>query len=476
MKPTPLIKRIQTSGQVVLELAAVFITIALLAYGSVKLFANQGLNMTTRIDRFKQSRMSALNTGYGASPEAFLYDSPNTIITIGDPTSSGYFKTLYFEDPNVNEAARLLEENYNIESVVFPYQLSQARKIAHNPLLQYVPCHEEPPFSGTWVRGHWEPPDYIEAIRSLVTQAKANAERAYNDFCNASAHFQEALNNPYIPGPFDPNPAAHPDEYGLTAADTTKLEQIRTSNVSNRNSLQLTIDNLNNAAPRLYNLLYRDMSHGGLNIIPNLNYIIAHIGDYECWDEFVYDPEGYLTIVHHCGVLPTHYQAIATLDSFFPTYVTYVSNSRITSNAIVSSIATIYTLLFDVEVTYDGLSLAKSTATMISSSLAGSSVDWTAMENLIRNNPNLTAEEKAEMLSNLEDLKNDPGSTTAYLSSFGSLQNIDSRLITYLGYTMKYWDNPEAAIPREKYLGLSKLEAWTLHEITYMNRLLPVYY
>ncbi|MCX5714628.1 MAG: hypothetical protein NT033_07480 [Candidatus Omnitrophica bacterium] len=252
IRKTPSVK----NGQVILEAALVIISLATFAVASMRIFSNLNLNMTDRIDHYKDTRANAINNG-GDDPLSYLYyytHNPST----GTGSSSG-FDVTFLEDPHIFDASRLLEKENNIINIILPYKIQQAYYLAKD-----VDCS----LVDNWYPDiTWVFPERIPLVKSLARECKDLANEAYGDFGNAINSFKAALGYssatvitegalPAVPagsdvllnpGPFNPAPTLA--MYGLVDNQNNRdrIEAIRNQNASNREQIKNTIVSLQKA-------------------------------------------------------------------------------------------------------------------------------------------------------------------------------------------------------------------------------------
>src|SRR3989338_5408894 len=232
--------RTKKSGQVILETAIVFVSLVTLAVSSMALFSNLNLNMTERIDKYRQDRFNAVN-GIPVNPENYLYYYPHEIILGSDTGSGGNFNSSFYEDERIEQAELCLERQDRIMYVINPYKMNQSLVLARQ--LELENYYE----NGQWYY-RWLPLGYLEAVQNLVDDSIALSNQALDEYDQAISYFQQALDDPLVPGPFD---LEHPE---------------------NRELLQSQIDSLREARPGLRRLLDRE-------ILPRLRYVRRYIGE-----------------------------------------------------------------------------------------------------------------------------------------------------------------------------------------------------
>jgi len=269
-------RRAALRAQVALEMALVFVSLAVLTAGAMRLFSNLNNNVIDRVEKYRSDRLNAVNGWTASSPQDFLYYSPNDIIIGGGSSGGGSFNTIFYEDPRVFSGDIQLEEMSLIENLILPFKFNQMQALS----VKLV-----------WVHGRWNHPELITEIKTLATESRIHSNLALSKFRGAINNYQAALDRPLVPGPFDPDPDQHPELYGLDPNELNpndpnyqrQLEQLqrqidilKRENEANRQRLQQTIDGLERQLPALSDFFNKE-------VIPRLNYIALYIGETYCW-------------------------------------------------------------------------------------------------------------------------------------------------------------------------------------------------
>jgi hypothetical protein len=295
-------------GQVILEVLIVFLCIAVLAIASTRVFSNLNLNMLTRLDVYRKSRIDAVNNPtklaakflptwkiYGSiykmtplsEATVFLDYSPYTNTTAYLPSVEPIdiipelpdvpTGLLFFQDPNVSAGNLALEKMSLILNLVLPYKVNQAYFYKEHVSLS--------PDATNCSQCQWEPLSYISKIKNLAGEGSTLAGEAYNELCNAINYYKTALYTPAIPGSFDPNPGAHPELYGLDPADPNYeqgLQALIDQHNANRDNLKSMIDSLEGVKSPLED--YLTIIAEGIQDSPfkGLTYVKNYIGSKYC--------------------------------------------------------------------------------------------------------------------------------------------------------------------------------------------------
>ena len=445
-------------GQVILEVLIVFLCIALLAIASTRVFSNLNLNMLTRLDVYRKSRIDAVNNPtklaakflptwkdtFGiptlrqlSNATVFLDYSPYTnttaylpsvepidIIPDLPPVPTGL---LFFQDPNVSAGNLALEKMGLILNLVLPYKVNQANFYAQDVSL--------PSDATNCGECNWEPLSYISKIKNLAGEGSTLAGEAYNELCNAITYYRTALYTPAIPGSFDPNPGAHPELYGLDPADPNYaqgLQALIDQHNANRDNLQSMIDSLEGAKSPLQQYL-TIIAEG----IPNsdfkgLTYVKNNIGskychfyvDSQCMSQCMPYSHNYQYCLGECSdfecyATQNHTNAVATI-SYAKDCVGDVPGSSFLSSGLRSKINTLNSLL---------------TST-------------------------LTYAQAQDALSQAENIYNN------CLSAYGDnveITGVAKSLKENLEAAIESWDDDQNA--RDDYIKLSQEEIWALAEV-----------
>jgi len=417
--------------------------------GAVRLFSNMNLNMLNRLDLYRQSRVDAVNNPAFLAmpigvrpfeyrplfdPIVFLDYFPNNNLTIPQGEDAGNFNPLFFEDDRLTKADYLMEESENIMDIIVPYKINQA----YDSLPTWQDRFTFPVPDWDWGGGrdgdgwppihlHWSRAQYKnDLIVFLCDDSIALLRKGRKNYNDVIALFQDVLNNPIIPGPFD-----YTEE-----------------NAANRESLQSMIDGLNQAKPGL-DYIYN-------NLISRLNAVRQSISS--IFGSSRYPPAEELLN-----------DLIADVGRLTPS---------ILDNDVAGLIDQTYGLL-DQDPAYANASLAKKLSDAIMAVLGSTTsagIDWLALEASINNCDLLTAEEKAGIIANLESARQNPGEADKYTL----LGSVAYRLNYNLKDCLEYWDRENAAETddqreemrqiRQTYFNLGKLQSWTLYEIVDINR------
>lgn len=410
------------SGQVILETAIIFVCLSAIAIASMRLFSNLNLNIVNRLQVYRDSRLNAVNSPASlagvivstpsnpnaslSNPLTFLDYFPEDSLTLPPDSLGGGTDWTFYEEPRINDAALLLEEQGLIMNLIGPYKINQANYLAGQ--LQWGTwwkcCDSEGnyyPYIG------WNYPDYITLIKNLANETINYANQGYDNFVQAINLYTDVLNNPTVPGPYDPNVAANAELYGLDpVADAQAIANLQTQNDQNRQNLQLTINSLTSALPGLDT--FRDMLIYGSGPFRGLDYVRDWIGDTYC-DEY------------GCSPSWRHNQAVDTLGDAVD--FTGTISSSVLSSGLASKINQVYSLLQS-PVSYDEASSAKTLAEEI---LADSQV-----------------QSNSELESAVTSLRN----------------NLNSAI--------RYWDDGET---RDYYLDYAGVEGWALSEVAEITAL-----
>lgn len=198
-------------AQGLLETAIVLVSLATLAVASMRLYSNLNLNMTGRLDKYRQSRESAVNSSAIVNPIDFLDYSPYHDINIpGGDSGNWDFDEVFYQDPRVVAAEQLLTRTDDIISVILPYKINQVYELLKGDDDSYTTLVNIPKRD-------------IEEAKALCEEMNALREEAYNNyyedmdeanafdgvdhdgdgFYGAVSLFQQVLYQPVIPGPFD---------------------------------------------------------------------------------------------------------------------------------------------------------------------------------------------------------------------------------------------------------------------------------
>ncbi|MFA6217558.1 MAG: hypothetical protein WDL87_07940 [Candidatus Omnitrophota bacterium] len=271
----------KNKSQVILEFVLVIVTLAILAVASMRLFSNFNLNMINRIDKFKESRVIAVNTPGAApiSPVAFLDYSPYRDITVpGAGTILPPFIPGEYDDARFDEANRLFEESNDLILVTIPYFASRAYASlgGANNSAAYIEAN----ITESVMRSALADCQAMESPRQQAYddffEDMSGVDADHDTFVGGIGLLQQVLSNPKIPGLYDPNPENNPAKYGYTAADTAALAALKAKNIENREQLQDIITSIKSTKSAMDNLLVTTTKPYGL-IRPEINQSISHL-------------------------------------------------------------------------------------------------------------------------------------------------------------------------------------------------------
>ena len=277
-------KKCGEKGQVILETAIVLISAAALAISSMVLFSNLNRNMVKRLDKYRDSRVSAVNNPFSLtnSPGAFLDYSPfieiitqgseHGDITIFGDSPLGSFDEEFFEDPRLVQAQLLIEQADDIMNIILPQKLGTAyytdldgekmsemipqetmigdayglvsrSRVLYNYVLYNISINEV-----THARDLCN--ELVQARANYSQYTQLSVPRAYDNlyedkdgidrdrdgFLGAIGLLQSVLNDPIENGPFDP-------DLGCDSGDRICINRQNMNN-NNRSQLQACITNL----------------------------------------------------------------------------------------------------------------------------------------------------------------------------------------------------------------------------------------
>lgn len=397
-------------GQVILELVIVFICLSLLAIALTQVFANLNLNMVNRLQAYRDSRLAAVNNparlaGINvptplnpnaplSNPLTFLDYFPQSSITIPqDPASTGA-DWLFYQDSRMNEAALFLEEQRLSSDLIIPYKINQAKYLAE--LINWNEATQQ-----------WEPAVYIDLVKSLMGESIDLINRSYNtNFLGVIGLYRDILDDPTIPGSFDPDVIANAQLYGLDPnnIDTARIEKLQEQHTESRADLEGTISSLASAREGLNNLssflIYGRIPgvDAGVNSqFLGLEYVRTYIGD----------------IAGHSGALNSLRSSVEGVGEI---------SSPILNLDLAQGINQVHSLLGSAP-TFDAVNsaLTLSQEMLNFSQVQGSSV-----------------EDRTDLNDIVKELKDN------------------------LGLALRYWDEEQ---DRNYYLDLSRLESWALAEV-----------
>ncbi len=272
----------KNKSQVILEFVLVIVTLAALAIASMRLFSNLNLNMVNRLDKFKESRIVAVNSPAAApiDPLGFLDYSPYRTITVpGGGTITDPFLPGDYEDARFVEAESLFEESNDLTRITIPYLATHA----------YGLLGGDANNSTAYIEANVDKQDILDALTDCEDMNVARA-KAYNNFfedmdgvdadhdgfVGGVGLLQQVYDNPKVPGLYDPNPENNPAAYGLTAADTESLDSIRTRNMQNRTNLYNIITQVKTTQTAMNNLLHNASKPYGV-LRPEINSARSHL-------------------------------------------------------------------------------------------------------------------------------------------------------------------------------------------------------
>lgn len=199
-------------AQVLLEVVIVLVSLAVLAVASMRLYSILNLNMTGRLDKYRSSRVSAVNSSVTVNPVDFLDYSPyHNIITPGDGGSDWDFSDIFYQEPRVVLAEQLLNRNDDILNVLLPYKINQAYKLLGEDNNDYDYILRK--VSREDAREAKKLIEEIDVLRQEVYDnyyedmdeagAFDGVDHDGDGFYGAISLFQQVLYQPVIPGPFD---------------------------------------------------------------------------------------------------------------------------------------------------------------------------------------------------------------------------------------------------------------------------------
>jgi hypothetical protein len=206
-------------AQVILEVAILVIVLAILGVGALVLFSGTNLNMLERLDKYKQSRIQAVNSAAGINPVQLLDYSPHTSIVIPNaPNPLGDFFGGFLER-RIDTGSLYLERSNDIITFLIPVNVRNINYYI-TPTYTYAS---------------------VVKARDLARKTADVTAEAWGKFNQAINTFQDVLDHPTPNGPFDPalNSQGHHPEIA-----------------QNRQSLANTISSLRSAAGPLNTLLY----------------------------------------------------------------------------------------------------------------------------------------------------------------------------------------------------------------------------
>jgi hypothetical protein len=248
----------------------------------MRLFSNLNLNMVNRLDKFKESRIIAVNSPGGTpiDPVGFLDYSPYRTITVpGGGTITDPFLPGDYEDERFCEAERLFEESNDLTQITIPYLAARA----------YGYLGGDANNSDAYIEANVDELDLRNALADCeemeLARAKAynnffedmnGVDSDYDSFVGGVGLLQQVYDDPKVPGLYDPNPADDPAAYGLTSSDTEALAAIKTRNDRNRLKLQQIITKITNTQEAMDNLLYNATKPYGV-LRPEVNSSRYHL-------------------------------------------------------------------------------------------------------------------------------------------------------------------------------------------------------
>lgn len=284
--PKPFLQKQESaSAEVLLETVLVFVTLVVLAIGSIRLFSFLNTNIVDRIAKYqsREARLGALEGDTPVRPEAYLDDA--AALNLTDYTDKGDTIVSFLEEPRLQEAEILLAKQGKINDLILRYKLNQASFLANGLTLHQGFCKREvftdefcdyggcPTRCVDWYPPYWEPntpQDYISLTSALLDESINLINQADDNFSQAITKQKDVLDNPIKPGPYD----------------------FEEKHQANREDLAESIDALEQSKPFLdKNILINGNSDYDFL---GLNYILEYIDVYECrrnnmstyWDLF----------------------------------------------------------------------------------------------------------------------------------------------------------------------------------------------
>ena len=480
-------------AQVFIEAALVIILLAVLAIAGMRLFANLNMNAIERLEKYRETRLAAVNSIVPYStitdPEsphayndsrAFLYYSPNKILISDDSGSFGRFNAVLYDDPRMNEAELLLERFDSIVNIILPFKVNQAYYIVdpNTSRPDKLQLERKKTCFKSWggreicitigCAWEWIPKGYIEMAvdrthsSGLIKESRDFSDEAYSIFGEAIQKFQEVLDQPQVPGPFDPDP--DPAAYGMENTVENK-NTLTKDHEQNRKNISDTITNLKDSRDTGINTLLND------EVKPNLNYVYNNLGVFDVHSFFGY-----------CYVNDSdHRNAVSRIKTRLLAVSGDFHNNSIFTEEMANSLSSIYSLISSNSASYADVSLAKDlVSSLVLPSFQHSTMTVTyspQLEEKIRGNKKLTEEEKNGIIDNLKKPKYD----SLKISNMPSLKNVGERLNNYLIYSIKYWDKENNAADedlkegyrssRKFFFALARNASWTLYRITDIRKI-----
>ncbi len=264
----------KNKAQVVLETVLVFIAVALLLAGSIKLFSKLNQSMLDRYKTFRDSRYQAVNSmvqgiGPEMNPKSFLEFNAEP----GSGFSGPYIPNLpdQHQEERINQAEIKLREMDNILNLILPHKMYQVKDISENLIEDY--CVRQCGWGGYYCceRLDFGPPGYGTELQTLCNEMINRSQVAYNNVIQARLLFQQVYDRPTQYGPYDQttcsrdNPTACPDprlpEYDPDDPEFLEKYQraydlLYESIDLNRSMLLEAIESLAEARDGLYELIY----------------------------------------------------------------------------------------------------------------------------------------------------------------------------------------------------------------------------
>ncbi|MFH1441995.1 MAG: hypothetical protein ABIH18_08160 [Candidatus Omnitrophota bacterium] len=215
--------RKKLKGQVILENAIVFVSLAVIAVSAMYLFAKLNKNIINRIEVFRNSRKPALNSNNYIEPVDFIHREKMGSICPDLGLGAGGYDFLYSDDLLMTEAELLNLKSGLIFAKVLPYNINLMRALA--------------------VDIKTKPGKKRDAIKKLIGDAKGLINESIGFKNQARAKFQEILDKPAVPGMYDLDVQNHPELYGLDPAIQEKeIINRQEQNEENRQNLNDLIE------------------------------------------------------------------------------------------------------------------------------------------------------------------------------------------------------------------------------------------
>lgn len=195
-------------SQVILETVLVFVAMALLLAGSVRLFTKLNQSMLERYQTYRDSRYRSVNSlvqgiGAGMNPKDYLKFDPERSGGFIMPIMPGFSGEI--TEARINQAEIKLREMDNIMNVILPHKVLQIYDIAQHLVsgafcvrtcgIHFIRCCE-------WV--YWGPAAYGIEIQKLCNEAISRASIAVTNIDQAKQLLQSVLSRPTQYSPYDP--------------------------------------------------------------------------------------------------------------------------------------------------------------------------------------------------------------------------------------------------------------------------------